>query len=117
MYIQDKDLLPVMATMIAAATFQAGLNPPSTIWENGVHLDNKCIITTLNYRHTGGSFWVKIVPSFKILWFHAVQYACLCCLHRPHPISPGYKDGTTSDKDFPFLLAFYLTYLSRHHFS
>ncbi|GLU19529.1 hypothetical protein SLE2022_357750 [Rubroshorea leprosula] len=69
MYLQDKDLLPVMATMIAAATFQAGLNPPSTIWENGVHLDNKCIITTLNYRHAGDLLGLKSCPASRFYGF------------------------------------------------
>ncbi|GKV45962.1 hypothetical protein SLEP1_g52986 [Rubroshorea leprosula] len=67
--LQDKDLLPVMATMIAAATFQAGLNPPSTIWENGVHLDNKCIITTLNYRHAGDLLGLKSCPASRFYGF------------------------------------------------
>ncbi|GLU19520.1 hypothetical protein SLE2022_357660 [Rubroshorea leprosula] len=69
MYSQDKDLLPVMATMIAAATFQAGLNPPSTIWEEGVHLDNKCIIPTLNYRHAGDFFGLKSCPASRFYGF------------------------------------------------
>ncbi|GLU19526.1 hypothetical protein SLE2022_357720 [Rubroshorea leprosula] len=69
MYSQDPNLLPVMATMIAAATFQAGLNPPSTIWEEGVHLDNKCIIPTLNYRHAGDFFGLKSCPASRFYGF------------------------------------------------
>ncbi|GLU19532.1 hypothetical protein SLE2022_357780 [Rubroshorea leprosula] len=40
LYLQDKQLPPVMATILVAAMFQAGLNPPSTIWEKGVYLDH-----------------------------------------------------------------------------
>ncbi|GKV45967.1 hypothetical protein SLEP1_g52991 [Rubroshorea leprosula] len=68
-HVQDENLLPVIATMIAAATFQAGLNPPSSIWEKGVHLDNKCIIPTLNYRHAGDFFGLKSCPASRFYGF------------------------------------------------
>ncbi|GLU19528.1 hypothetical protein SLE2022_357740 [Rubroshorea leprosula] len=69
MYLQDKDFLPVMATMIAAATFSARLNPPSTIWEKGVHLDSKCIKTALNSRHAGDLLGLKSCPDSRFYSF------------------------------------------------
>ncbi|GLT70658.1 hypothetical protein SLA2020_427220 [Shorea laevis] len=112
MYLQDPNLLPVMATMIAAATFQAGLNPPSTIWENGVHLDNKCIKATLNSRHAGDLFGLKSCPASRFYGFmlcNTLAFAASIVL-IPFRRSPTMAPPLTMISLF-FLLFTYLTFL------
>ncbi|GKV30371.1 hypothetical protein SLEP1_g39187 [Rubroshorea leprosula] len=67
MYLKDKDLLPVMAAMIAAATFQAGLNPPPIIWQKGVQIDTKCInIAHFFKNYMKDPFGLNIKDPFEL---------------------------------------------------
>ncbi|OMO69646.1 hypothetical protein CCACVL1_19364 [Corchorus capsularis] len=70
-YDEDRDspgdvrnLLLVIATLIAAVTFQAGVNPPGGVWQdtNGTHVAGRAI-----YASEPGAFYVFLISNTMAL--------------------------------------------------
>ncbi|GLU19535.1 hypothetical protein SLE2022_357810 [Rubroshorea leprosula] len=68
-YLYGKDIIPVVASLIAGATYTVGINPPSTIWKEGMNLDTECITHFGNRINNKHPFELKSCDALRFYVF------------------------------------------------
>lgn len=124
----DEKVIPIVASLIVQTTYQAAVNPPPSIWKEGMHLDTKCFMSlwsskqfslarvdfyrscpAYGYYRFMGFVVLAFTSSLLLIPFHgnnwvtiSLMSACLFSLLMTVRISVGTTSSSNNFNDLVF---------------